>query len=127
MSAAFKIKKNGATLLAVQVDYVHKDKIKGVGGRWNPTDRYWELPYTAEVWESLMLSIPGMTATEEVRDDLQNDSDDLDKPLRAAPPMPLKTGIKPFRHQYAAYAEALYTFGLTNGALQGRGGASATQ
>lgn len=97
-------------LLCVQADYIHKDRIKALGARWNPERRWWELAYTAENWQSLYFQIPGLLPDEAIREELTADESDVGREIPEAPPMPLKPGITPFRHQQAAYAEAICLF-----------------
>lgn len=96
--------------LCVRCDYVQKDRVKTLGGVWDPGERCWELPYTAEDWQSILLSIPGIAPDEGVRRDFAGEESDTSRPAPEAAPMPLKPGIVPFRHQQAAYAEAISLF-----------------
>lgn len=111
MGRAYKVQSPAGAVLAVEADYQYREILSAAGGHWNPVERRWELPYTQGVWQSLYLSMPSLAASDEVRRELHREESSLDRPLLPAPPMPLKPGIKPYRHQLAAYAEALHVFG----------------
>lgn len=102
--------------LCVRCDYVHKERLKALGGRWNPAGKCWELPYTPEDWQGVLLSIPGVKPDDAVRTDLTADDSDVGRPVpEGIPPMPLRAGITPFRHQLAAYSEAIERFRKSRG------------
>ena len=111
MGRAYKVPLAAGPVLAVEADYQQREIITAAGGHWNPVERRWELAYTQGVWQSLYLSMPGLTPSDDVLRELHREESSLDRPLLPAPPMPLKPGIKPYRHQQAAYAEALHVFG----------------
>lgn len=116
MNLAFKtINSDGELVIGLQTEFVYKDTIKAQGGRWNPNEKRWELPYTYDSWDSINMSIPMLVPCENIQVDLVRNEDDTNKPIRNAPPMPLKKGITPFKHQFAAYADCLYIFGVTGG------------
>lgn len=96
--------------LCVRCGYAQKDGIKSNGGLWNPMERLWELPYTPEDWQSILLSVPGVCPDDSIRQDLMAEENDLLREIPEAPPMPLKNGITPFRHQLGAYSEAFSRF-----------------
>ena len=96
--------------LCVRCDYAQKERIKALGGRWNLQERRWELPWTAEDWQSVAMTIPGVAPDEEVLAELTAAPDDTEREVPQAPPMPLKKGITPYRHQWAAYAQAVSLF-----------------
>lgn len=96
--------------LCVRCPYSLKERVKILGGRWDPVEQWWELPYTPEDWQSVLLSIPGIRPDAAILAELSAPSVPLDAPLPDAPPMPLREGISPFQHQLAAYCMASSLF-----------------
>lgn len=96
--------------LCVRCEYAQKDRVKALGGRWNPMERHWELPYTPEDWRSVLMSVPGVQPDGAVKSELSEEETDTAREIPQAPPMPLKAGVTPFRHQLAAYSEAVASF-----------------
>lgn len=101
----------GEEKLAVYSEYKYKDALKSMeSAYWEPTLRAWILPYTRSVYQNLIASVPGIETPESVMDELAPPMSDTDIEIPPHPPMPLKKGITPYKHQEAAYALALKEF-----------------
>lgn len=111
MSTATKINTISGPRIAVTSEYRYKDVIKAItGARWDPVGKRWVLPYSAETWQDLMFSVPGISPDQNIIDELIPEPKDIDEEIPPHPPMPLRTGIRPYKHQEAAYARALQEF-----------------
>ena len=108
MSTARKISGPSGDRIAVVSEYRYKDTIKAIpGARWDPMRKAWILPYNTETWQDLMFSVPGISPDEAITNELVPEPEDIHMEVPPHPPMPLKAGIRPYRHQEAAYANAL--------------------
>lgn len=92
------------------VEYKYKETIKAMGGQWDPFQKEWVLPYALDVWQGLLMAIPGIEGDAAVKKDFEAPVAVEKKIVSDIGPMPLKAGITPFEHQYAAYAEAMTLF-----------------
>lgn len=111
MSTARKISGPSGNRIAVVSEYRYKDTIKAIpGARWDPMRKAWILPYNTETWQDLMFSVPGISPDEAITNELVPEPEDIHMEIPPHPPMPLKAGIRPYRHQEAAYANALKVF-----------------
>ena len=111
MSTARKISGPSGDRIAVVSEYRYKDTIKAIpGARWDPMRKAWILPYNTETWQDLMFSVPGISPDEAITNELVPEPEDIHMEIPPHPPMPLKVGIRPYRHQEAAYANALKVF-----------------
>ncbi len=81
-----------------------------MGGIWNPMRQCWELPYTLEDWQNILLSIPGIQPVAIILEELGAPQAAEEAPAPRVRPMPLKEGITPFNHQKAAYSHAIALF-----------------
>lgn len=111
MSTAQKITGPAGDRIAVVSEYRYKDAIKAIpGARWDPVRRAWVLPYTAEAWQDLMFSVPGLSPDEHITEELMPEPEDINLEVPPHPPLPLRAGIRPYKHQEAAFAFALQEY-----------------
>lgn len=111
MSTATKITGPSGDRIAVVSEYRYKDAIKAIpGARWDPIKKAWILPYNAETWQDLMFSVPGITPDEAITDELIPEPEDINLEVPPHPPLPLRSGIRPYKHQEAAFAFALQEY-----------------
>lgn len=92
------------------VDYKYKETVKAMGGQWDPFHKEWVLPYSLDVWQGLLMAVPGIEGDTAVKADFEAPVAAEKKTISDIGPMPLKAGITPFEHQYAAYAKAMALF-----------------
>lgn len=111
MSTAEKCTYQGEPRIGVRAEFRYKDAIKSItGARWDPVAKRWHLPWDQKTWQDLMFSVPGLSADEAIQTELMPEPDDIHQEIPPHPPLPLKRGISPYRHQEAAYACALQEF-----------------
>ena len=111
MSTAQKITGPAGDRIQVVSEYRYKDAIKAIpGARWDPVRKAWLLPYTAEVWQDLMFSVPGLSPDEAITEELMPEPEDINLEVPPHPPLPLRSGIRPYKHQEAAFAFALQEY-----------------
>lgn len=111
MSSAEKCTYQGEPRIGVRAEFRYKDAIKAItGARWDPVAKRWHLPWNQKTWQDLMFSVPGLSADEAIQTELMPEPDDIHQEIPPHPPLPLKRGISPYRHQEAAYACALQEF-----------------
>lgn len=116
MSTATKITGPGGDRIAVVSEYRYKDAIKAIpGARWDPVKKAWVLPYTAETWQDLMFSVPGLSPDEHITEELMPEPEDINLEAPPHPPLPLREGITPYKHQEAAFAFALQEYAHGSG------------
>lgn len=97
--------------LRASVEYRYKETVKAMGGQWDPFKKEWVLPYNQDVWQGLLLAVPGIKGDAGIRSDFEAKTEEstMNQVVYTAP-MPLKEGITPFKHQCAAYTEAMQLF-----------------